>query len=653
MTDKPKARRKASFMEVNANPFEQKATTGPKGTGLDAPAEFESLADTVKIERIDFDSIVSTLEGEANNEMRIKTLHIMKTPYLFTSEQLITLLHITPSVKTRITFIEEIGPRLTDPKAQSQQIIEMFRYSEEKRQVEEVLKARAQTVSKQSTFSRGKSASVLSTGSGGRGGRGAGGRGAGGRGAGGRGGMSKAVSMDTMANATVATPVTGGGRGMGGRGAGRGSGGGRGVVGRGAGGRGPSTSISPVTPTKPEVPAPSSTPLPTSPPTIPDPDTKEEIKVEDSKPPVWTPPQPRSSFTSPEKISDLLPRTSFEKKGEVKPIAMHKRFSNRGSIRTANSLGTVDDTVNESDEDVDENEARDTVLVEKEEDGRRSPSPVKELASSRRPKPERRESSFCATGSVMAALGFDDLSVLTTDDIGRESWDIKADIAADVVSKNVPSEEEASKLKYLAENTRAKENLSGTPETDIDDTNSNSSAKNDNKDNGDCDEVDAVGMRSDDDFKNDPMVSQVKPTRVSLQELQERRRVLKVKKVWEKGLGEKPRGPAPIAEFKPLRVTNRRKSTRLIAEEERMIQYASSKEEGPIAVDETTGKNLYSYHELVRRNYVKSYGDVVQTELEEYLTDGEFYVRFNMGKEEFASLPRWRKVERKRALMLF
>eukprot|EP00997_Jenningsia_sp_PLL12_P009996 NODE_7098_length_473_cov_59.818396_g6283_i0.p1 GENE.NODE_7098_length_473_cov_59.818396_g6283_i0~~NODE_7098_length_473_cov_59.818396_g6283_i0.p1 ORF type:complete len:96 (-),score=9.58 NODE_7098_length_473_cov_59.818396_g6283_i0:185-439(-) len=84
-----------------------------------------------------------------------------------------------------------------------------------------------------------------------------------------------------------------------------------------------------------------------------------------------------------------------------------------------------------------------------------------------------------------------------------------------------------------------------------------------------------------------------------------------------------------------------------------MIQYASSKEEGPIAVDETTGKNLYSYHELVRRNYVKSYGDVVQTELEEYLTDGEFYVRFNMGKEEFASLPRWRKVERKRALMLF
>eukprot|EP00603_Paraphysomonas_imperforata_P006357 CAMPEP_0114420262 /NCGR_PEP_ID=MMETSP0103-20121206/4466_1 /TAXON_ID=37642 ORGANISM="Paraphysomonas imperforata, Strain PA2" /NCGR_SAMPLE_ID=MMETSP0103 /ASSEMBLY_ACC=CAM_ASM_000201 /LENGTH=179 /DNA_ID=CAMNT_0001588735 /DNA_START=49 /DNA_END=585 /DNA_ORIENTATION=- len=178
MSEKPK--RKASFMEVNSNPFEQK-DKGAKGTGLEAPTEFESLADTVKIERLDFDNIVSTLEGEDNNDMRIKTLHIMKTPYLFTSEQLITILHITPSVKTRITFIEEIGPRLTDPKAKSAQIIEMFRYSDEKRQVEEVLKARAQTVSKQSSFSRGKSQSVLNTGGGGRGGRG-GGRGGGGRG---------------------------------------------------------------------------------------------------------------------------------------------------------------------------------------------------------------------------------------------------------------------------------------------------------------------------------------------------------------------------------------------------------------------------------------------------------------------------------------
>ena len=66
-----------------------------------------------------------------------------------------------------------------------------------------------------------------------------------------------------------------------------------------------------------------------------------------------------------------------------------------------------------------------------------------------------------------------------------------------------------------------------------------------------------------------------------------------------------------------------------------------------------SSRNLYSYHELVRRNHVKDYGDVVQTELEEHLTEGEFFVRFNMSKEDFNSLPRWRRVERKRALLLF
>lgn len=45
------------------------------------------------------------------------------------------MFQITASVKTRIAFISEIGPRLTDPKAKATEIIDMFRYSEEKRQV--------------------------------------------------------------------------------------------------------------------------------------------------------------------------------------------------------------------------------------------------------------------------------------------------------------------------------------------------------------------------------------------------------------------------------------------------------------------------------------------------------------------------------------
>jgi hypothetical protein len=46
----------------------------------------------------------------------------------------------------------------------------------------------------------------------------------------------------------------------------------------------------------------------------------------------------------------------------------------------------------------------------------------------------------------------------------------------------------------------------------------------------------------------------------------------------------------------------------------------------------TPRRLLFSYHELVRRNYVKDYDSIVQLELEEHLTDSEFLVRFNMSK---------------------
>jgi hypothetical protein len=41
---------------------------------------------------------------------------------------------------------------------------------------------------------------------------------------------------------------------------------------------------------------------------------------------------------------------------------------------------------------------------------------------------------------------------------------------------------------------------------------------------------------------------------------------------------------------------------------------------------------LFSYHELVRRNYLKDFDGIVQLELEEHLTESEFLVRFNMTK---------------------
>jgi hypothetical protein len=135
-----------------------------------------------------------------DNETRIAVLNIQKVPYLFTSADLLQILAITASVKTRITFIKMIGPRLTDPKAKSAEIIGMFRYSEEKRQVEDVLKARAQTVST-TAFSVKPAGGVLAGGGrgAGRGGRGPAGRGAGrGPAAGGRGSSSSSVPSSSV-----------------------------------------------------------------------------------------------------------------------------------------------------------------------------------------------------------------------------------------------------------------------------------------------------------------------------------------------------------------------------------------------------------------------------------------------------------------------
>jgi hypothetical protein len=50
---------------------------------------------------------------------------------------------------------------------------------------------------------------------------------------------------------------------------------------------------------------------------------------------------------------------------------------------------------------------------------------------------------------------------------------------------------------------------------------------------------------------------------------------------------------------------------------------ANMQPEGSVAQD-AQGNSLYTYIELVRRNITKSYGELIQTELENYMTDAEF-----------------------------
>jgi hypothetical protein len=80
-------------------------------------------------------------------------LNEIKGPYLFSSDGLALLLETTTSIRTKIAIIQMVGPRLIDPKAKISYFTGLFRYTEEKSIVEEVLKARAQVLAT-SMFSR-------------------------------------------------------------------------------------------------------------------------------------------------------------------------------------------------------------------------------------------------------------------------------------------------------------------------------------------------------------------------------------------------------------------------------------------------------------------------------------------------------------------
>ena len=84
-------------------------------------------------------------------------------------------------MKTRVSIVAALGPRITNPK-KADKVVALFRFSDEKKQVEDILKSRAQTLQSQ-RFSnshnspllasgRGAAASGVNGGRGGRGGRG-------------------------------------------------------------------------------------------------------------------------------------------------------------------------------------------------------------------------------------------------------------------------------------------------------------------------------------------------------------------------------------------------------------------------------------------------------------------------------------------------
>jgi hypothetical protein len=145
--------------------------------------------------------------SRSDNAERLHMLESGKEPYLFSSDDLIQLVEITPSLKTRIEMISMIGPRLTDPTAKVAVFTGMFRYTEDKNIVEEVLKARTHAINA-SKFTNRAGTNALRPG----GGRGGAGRGVkmasalAGRGAAGRGGSRVQSVPATLSGKSQLSP---------------------------------------------------------------------------------------------------------------------------------------------------------------------------------------------------------------------------------------------------------------------------------------------------------------------------------------------------------------------------------------------------------------------------------------------------------------
>mmetsp|Transcript_22096 Transcript_22096/g.31739 ORF Transcript_22096/g.31739 Transcript_22096/m.31739 type:complete len:566 (+) Transcript_22096:39-1736(+) len=113
----------------------------------------ESLSHAKPITPEEFSKLIALINKTEDNALILKTLEDLKKPFLFSSANLSELLEITPSIKTKISMIRMIAPRLSDPRAKSEYFIGLFRFSEQKDIVKAALKSRMHTLNS-AMFSR-------------------------------------------------------------------------------------------------------------------------------------------------------------------------------------------------------------------------------------------------------------------------------------------------------------------------------------------------------------------------------------------------------------------------------------------------------------------------------------------------------------------
>jgi hypothetical protein len=293
-------------------------------------------------------------------------------------------------VKTRIAFITEIGPRLVDPKAKSTEIIDLFRYVDDRTAVEEILKARALTVAKMSSF---QSSKPLVTGRGGTlGGRGGSmsGRGRGGR-LSGRGPSMRPTQIAKSPSIEQPQPVK----------------------------ESPPLSSSQMATTDSvDSPPPPQTSAPT-------------VSAKEAPPSLTDQSPPPQTF-----LSELSPASAIPATQEPSPppsLTDKSPTPPSGSGDEEKALGVVSSQ---------RNVTRNPSL------GRSDPSPATTAAASSTPK--RRYSKIGVTPSVIKTLGLNELDEISLEGVPLESWEVKARHQSEEVNAML-SDEDRRRLQSAAE----------------------------------------------------------------------------------------------------------------------------------------------------------------------------------------------------------
>lgn len=105
-------------------------------------SKIEVLSYAIPITDGEFKVLYDELVELPDNLARLTYLDEKKLPFLFSASQLLQLFKITPSVKTKVSFVSLIGPRLVDPSTKFKEIVNSFRFAAEKEKVEGILKKR-------------------------------------------------------------------------------------------------------------------------------------------------------------------------------------------------------------------------------------------------------------------------------------------------------------------------------------------------------------------------------------------------------------------------------------------------------------------------------------------------------------------------------